>query len=56
MGLFDKAKKLAEDNSDKLEDAIDKAADIADDKTGGDHTDKIEAAADKAKDLIDGDS
>lgn len=55
MGLFDKAKDLVGDNADKIEDAIDKAAEVADDKTGGKHTDKIDAAADKAKDLIDGD-
>ena len=54
MGLFDKAKDLAGKNADKLEDAIDKAADIADDKTGGKHSDKIDTAVDKAKDFIPG--
>lgn len=55
MGLFSRAKKLAEDHSDQVEDAIDKAADVVDDKTGGKHSDQIDAAAEKAKDLIDGD-
>jgi hypothetical protein len=54
MGLFDKAKDLAAENADAVEDAIDKAADVVDDKTGGKHSDKIDAAAEKAKDLIDG--
>ena len=35
MGLLDKAKGLIGKNADKVEDAIDKAADVADDKTGG---------------------
>ena len=47
-----KAKKLAEEHGDKAEDAIDKVADFADDKTGGEHTDKIDAGAEKAKDFI----
>jgi hypothetical protein len=50
--LKKKAKGLAKDHGDKAEDAIDKGADIIDDKTGGEHTDKIEAGADKAKDLL----
>ena len=52
--LKNKAKGLAKDHGDKAEGAIDKGADIIDDKTGGKHTDKIEAGADKAKDLLDG--
>lgn len=55
MGLFNKAKKLAAKHADEVEDAVDKAADIADDKTGGKHSDKIDAAADKVKDLLDED-
>lgn len=50
MGLFDKAKKLAEDNADKVADGVDKATDVVDDKTGGkysDHLEKVDEAAEK---------
>ena len=53
MGILDKAKALIGRNEAKVDDAIDKAADLVDDKTGGKHTDKIEGAADKAKDVVD---
>ncbi len=48
MGLFDKAKKLADDNKDKIAEGVDKATDVADDKTGGkytEHLDKVDDAA-----------
>jgi hypothetical protein len=32
---------------------VDKAADVADDKTGGKHTEKIEDGAEKVKDAVD---
>ena len=51
--LKDKATDLLDEHGDKIKDGIDKAAGLADDKTGGQHTDKIESAADKAKDAID---
>ncbi len=60
MGLMDKLKgltgsasKTVADNEEKIDDAIDKAADFADDKTGGKHTDKIDKAADAAKSAVD---
>jgi hypothetical protein len=53
MGILDKAKSLIGKNEAKVDDAIDKAADFADDKTGGKHSDKIEDVADKAKDVVD---
>ncbi len=53
MGIFDKAKKLAEDNADKLDDAVDKVADVADDRTGGKFADQIEKGAEAAKGLAD---
>jgi hypothetical protein len=59
MGIFDKLKglgkkagDLAEEHEDKIVDGIDKAADMADDKTGGKHADKIDKGADKAKDAV----
>jgi ABC-type transporter Mla subunit MlaD len=53
MGILDKLKDLAKGKGEQIDSAIDKAADLADDKTGGKHTDKIEQAADKAKDVVD---
>ena len=41
-------------NADKVDDAIDKAADLADDRTGGKHTGNIDKAADAAKDFVEG--
>jgi hypothetical protein len=52
MGFMDKVKGLLGQHEEKVDDAIDKAADVVDDKTGGEHTDKIDAAADKAKDIV----
>ena len=54
MGIMDKVKGLLGQHEEKVDDAIDKAADLADDKTDGKHTDKIDAAADKAKDVVEG--
>lgn len=54
MGFLDKAKDLIADNADKVDDAIDKAADLADDRTGGKHTGNIDKAADAAKDFVEG--
>ncbi|HWC11486.1 MAG TPA: antitoxin [Acidimicrobiales bacterium] len=53
MGLFDKAKDLAQDHADKIDGAIDKAADAVDEKTGGKYSDKIDKAAGAAKNALD---
>lgn len=53
MGFLDKAKDMLGDHADKADGAIDKVADLVDDKTGGKHSDKIDGAADKAKEVID---
>lgn len=53
MGILDKAKGLIGKNASKADDAIDKVADVVDDKTGGKHSDKIDGAAEKAKGLVD---
>ena len=53
MGFIDKIKDAVSDNADKADGAIDKVADMVDDKTGGKHHDKIEGAVDKAKGLVD---
>ena len=61
MGLFDKAKDLADqgmdavaDNKDTVKDGIDKGADFARDKTGGKYDDHIDTGVEKAKDVVDG--
>ena len=53
MGLFDKAKDVAKDNADKLDGVIDKAADMADEKTGGKYSEKIDKAAESARNALD---
>ena len=52
MNLVEKVKKLAGDNAEKLEGAIEKAAKIIDDKTGGKYHDKVEKGAGAAKGLV----
>lgn len=44
---------LADQHGDEAKQALDKAADVADDKTGGKYTDKIETGVDKAAEAID---
>jgi hypothetical protein len=53
MGLLDTLKKALRGKGKQIDSAIDKVADVADDKTGGKHTEKIDDAADKAKDIVD---
>ena len=57
MGFLDKLRGRAsgavDKHGEKISDGIDKAADVADKKTGGKHTDKIDSGADKAKDALD---
>jgi hypothetical protein len=50
---MDKAKGMLKGNQDKVNDGVDKAADVADDKTGGKYSDHIDAGAEKAKDVVD---
>jgi hypothetical protein len=54
VGFLDEAKdKLTEAaEGGKLDGAVDKAAGLVDDKTGGKFTDKIDGAAAKAKDAL----
>ncbi|KZF03557.1 MAG: antitoxin [Rhodococcus sp. (in: high G+C Gram-positive bacteria)] len=51
-GLVGKGKQLAAENSDKIEDVVDKAGDFIDDKTGGKYADKVDKAQDAAKKAI----
>jgi hypothetical protein len=52
MGFRDKAKDLLGKHEEKVEGAIDKVAEVVDEKTGGKYTDKIETGVEKAKDLV----
>ncbi len=52
MGLFDKAKEMADKHADKVEDALDKVADVVDDKTGGKYSEQIATGVEKAKGLV----
>jgi hypothetical protein len=53
MGIVDKAKEMLGGHTDQAKDGVDKAANMAEEKTGGKYDDKIEMGADKAKDGID---
>ena len=52
MGLFDRAKELADKHADKVEGAIDKVADVVDEKTGGKYADQIDKGVDAAKGFV----
>ncbi len=52
MGFLDKAKELAGQHADKVEGAIDKAADMVDDKTGGKYADQIDKGAEAARGFV----
>ena len=54
MGIFDKAKDALGDNPNQGESGIDRAADFADDRTGGTHTDQISPDADQTKEKVGG--
>ena len=54
MGLFDKVKGLAGQHADKVEGAVDKGADVVDEKTGGKYSDQIDKGAEAAKGFVEG--
>lgn len=58
MGIFDKAREAAEDyaaaNPDKVDDAVRRAADEADQRTGGKYTEHIDRAEDAVADRFGG--
>ena len=51
--FLDKAKDLVSGNKDKVEEGIDKASDVVEEKAG-DKAALVEQAAEKAKDVVDG--
>ncbi len=52
MGFLDKIKDMAGQHADKVEGAIDKAAGVVDEKTGGKYADQIDKGAEAAKGLV----
>jgi len=53
MGLLDKVKGLVGSNKEKVDEGIDKAADLAKDKLPDQHDAKVDKAADGLKGQID---
>lgn len=57
MGLFDSAKEklsgLAGENKDKVDEGVEKAGDVVDDKTDGKYSEQVDKAQDFAKDHLD---
>ncbi|MET4046419.1 hypothetical protein BJD99_11405 [Rhodococcus sp. 1163] len=51
-GLIGKGQKAAAENSDKIEQAVDKAGDFVDKKTGGKYADQVDKVQDAAKNAI----
>lgn len=52
MGIFDKAKDLLNQHGDKVDQGIDKLADLADQRTGNQHSDKIDKSVAAAKEKL----
>jgi MT0933-like antitoxin protein len=53
VGLMDKVRGMFGQHGDKVDQGIDKAGDVADDKTGGKYTGQVDKGQDAAKDGID---
>jgi hypothetical protein len=53
MGLMDTLKGWVGGHKDQTKQGVDKAADVADEETGGSHTEQIDSAAEKGQDAID---
>ncbi|KAA0927764.1 antitoxin [Rhodococcus sp. IEGM 1401] len=51
-GMVDKGKDLAAENSDKIDDVVEKAGDFIDNKTGGKYSDKVDKVQDAVKKAI----
>jgi hypothetical protein len=52
MGIFDKAKDVLGQHSDKVDQGVDKLADLADRRTGDQHSEHIDQGAQLAKDKL----
>ena len=57
MGFLDDAKKFIDEHDDKVDQAIEKAGDMVDEKTGGQYADKVDKVQDIAEEKTgDGDT
>jgi hypothetical protein len=52
VGIFDKAKDFVAEHDDEVEAAIDKVADVIEEKVPDQHDAKVEKAAEKAKEFV----
>lgn len=52
-GMFDKAKEKLSENSDKVNDGLDKAKESADEKTGGKYSDQLDKGQEKVQGYVD---
>ena len=53
MSFMEKVKGMLGQNPDKAKQAVDKAGDMVDERTGGKHAKQVDMAQDKANDFID---
>jgi hypothetical protein len=53
-GFADKAKDLAQDHPEQVDQAVDKAGDAVDQHTGGQHAEQVDKAQDAARDRVGG--
>ena len=53
MGIFDKAKDVLNQHGDKVDQTVDKAANLADQRTDNQHSEQIDQGAAVAKDKLD---
>ncbi|WP_067479905.1 antitoxin [Actinomadura hibisca] len=53
MSIVDKVKEMLGQNADKAKQAVDKAGDMVDQRTGGKYADKVDMAQDRARQYLD---
>ena len=53
MGFLDKAKEVLHENAEKVEQAIEKAGDVIDEKTSGKFKDTVDKVQDAAENVVD---
>ena len=53
MGFLDKAKDMLGQHKDQAKDAVEKAGDMVDDKTGGKYAGQVDTAQAKAEEFLD---
>ena len=53
VGLMDKVRSMLGQHDEKVDQGIDKAGDVVDDKTGGKYSEHVDKAQDAAHDAVD---